>query len=111
MDKYNDIFDRPDDHAGEFETSVALALFPELVEYEKAKNGVPKPFRFEALQKGWVKTSRRFSRLNDYCASGDPAGATAEKGKKYVDLVVSRIGDFLVELATAPIDKSFPQVL
>jgi len=38
MDKYHDIFDTEDDHAGEVETSVALALYPELVEMQYAQN-------------------------------------------------------------------------
>ncbi len=108
MDRYNEIFDKPDDHAGEFETSVALALFPELVEIEKAKDGRARPFRFEALEKGWVKTSRRFSKLNDHCATADPANASAEKGVRYMDIVIERISDFLVELAEATIDELFP---
>jgi creatinine amidohydrolase len=109
MDRYKEIFDKPDDHAGEFETSVALALFPELVEYEKAGKAIPKPFRFDALNKGWVKTSRRFSRLNEFCAAGDPADATAEKGHKVLEIVVERLSQFLVELAEEEIDELFPQ--
>ena len=52
-DRYGEIFDASDDHAGEMETSVALALFPELVEQERAKDGGARPFRFEALEQGW----------------------------------------------------------
>jgi len=107
-DKYNEIFEKPDDHAGEFETSIALALFPELVEYAKAKKALPKSFRFAALKNGWVTTSRRFSRLNDFCAVGDPADASAEKGKQYLDLVCGRISEFLAQLAQSPIDDQFP---
>lgn len=110
FDKYQEIFAKPDDHAGEFETSVALKLFPELVEMDQARDGFPQPFRFEGLVKGWVKTSRNFSRLNDHCAAGDPREATAEKGQKYLDLVCDRISTFLVELAQSPIDENFPQV-
>jgi len=109
LDKYSEIFEKPDDHAGEFETSVALALYPQLVELEKAKDGNPSPFRFEALEKGWVKTSRRFARLNDHCAAGNPEKASAEKGRKYLDFVIERISSFLVELAKSSIDDSFPQ--
>lgn len=108
LDRYREIFAAPDDHAGEFETSVALALFPELVEMERAGDGLPRPFRFEALRKGWVQTSRRFASLNANCAAGDPARATAEKGRAYLDLVCTRLGDFLTELAAAPIDERFP---
>lgn len=110
LDRYDEIFDRPDDHAGQFETSVALALYPDLVEADVAGDGAARPFRFEALRKGWVRTSRDFAKLNDHCAAGDPTGATAERGRKYLDLVCGRIGDFLAELARAEIDEHFPHV-
>ena len=64
-DKYKKIFENIDDHAGELETSIALALFPDIVELEKANNGDYRKFRFDALEKGWIKTSRNFSKLND----------------------------------------------
>ncbi|MBU0637635.1 MAG: creatininase family protein [Planctomycetes bacterium] len=107
-DCYDEIFERPDDHAGEFETSVALALFPELVELEVAGDGQARRFRFEALERGWVRTSRDFSRLNDQSGVGDPARATAEKGRRYLELVCQRLSAFLVELAQSPIDEHFP---
>jgi len=107
-DRYAEIFEKPDDHAGEMETSVALALYPELVEQAQAGNGAARPFRFEALAKGWVSTSRNFSRLNDHCACGDPSRATAEKGRAYLKLVCDRVSVFLVELAQSPIDPTFP---
>ena len=107
-DRYAEIFEKPDDHAGEFETSVALELYPDLVELDRARAAVPRPFRFEALEKGWVTTSRRFSRLNSFCGAGDPSGASAEKGRKYLELVCERISAFLVELAQSPLDDLFP---
>lgn len=108
-DRYREYFEAPDDHAGEFETSVALALWPELVEAGVAGDGVARPYRFEALEKGWVRTSRNFARLNDHCAVGNSSRASAEKGRRYLDLVCERISTFLVELAQAPIDEHFPQ--
>lgn len=107
-DRYGEFFEQPDDHAGEMETSVALALCPELVELEYAGDGAAPPARFEALRKGWVRASRDFKRLNDHCAVGDPRRATAEKGRRYLDLVCERITAFLVELARTPIDERFP---
>ncbi|MCL5271466.1 MAG: creatininase family protein [bacterium] len=107
-DRYDSVFESPDDHAGEMETSVALALYPDLVELASAGSGRPKPFRFEALRRGWARTSRRFARLNDHCACGDPSRASAEKGRRYLDLVCGRIGDFLAELAGQTIDSQFP---
>lgn len=108
-DRWSEIFEKPEDHAGEMETSVAMALFPQWVEAESAGDGRPRPFRFTALQEGWVKTSRQFSRLNDVCAAGDPAGASAQKGEAYLEIAIDRIADFLVELAEAEIDALFPQ--
>ncbi len=110
QDRYAEIFSTPDDHAGEMETSVALALYPELVEPGVAGPGRPRPFRFEALERGWVQTSRDFTRLNDHCGVGDPARASAEKGQRYLDLVCERVTQFLVELARTPLDAQFPHV-
>ncbi len=110
LDHYNEIFQKPDDHSGEVETSVALSVHPELVEMDHLGSGKMRPFRFEALEKGWVLTSRRFARINDHCAVGDPTGATAEKGKLCMDIVCQRISDFIVDLAKTPIDDSFPHI-
>lgn len=107
-DRFDEFFEAPDDHAGEFETSVALALHPELVELDVAGDGQARPFRFEALREGWVRTSRDFSRVNDHCGAGDPSRATAEKGRRYLDLVCDRLSTFLVALARSEIDARFP---
>ena len=107
-DRYEEIFTNPDDHAGQMETSVAMALYPDLIEPNVAGDGKARPFRFEALQKGWVSTSRNFALLNDHCAVGDPSGASPDRAKIYIDLVVKRIGGFLTELARCPIDDHFP---
>ncbi len=108
LDQYDNFFENSDDHAGEMETSVALALFPELVEMQYAADSTVRPFRFEALRKNWVRTSRRFVKLNDHCASSDPSKASAKKGKEYLDLVINRISNFLIELAQTPLDEFFP---
>ena len=107
-DQYDAIFELPDDHAGELETSVALHLYPQWVEAEKAGNGASRRYRFEALNNGWVQTSRNFGKINNHCAVGNPAKATAEKGEKYLNLVCDRISRFLIELAESPVDDDFP---
>ena len=107
-DKYDEIFTKRDDHAGQFETSVAMALFDELIEPDVAGDGAARPFRFEALRQGWVSTSRDFAKLNDHCACGDPADATSEMGRAYLELVIGRISGFLAELANVEIDEYFP---
>ena len=39
---------------------------------------------------------------------GDPSAATAEKGRRLMDVLVERLAAFLVELAAAPMDETFP---
>ncbi|NOX89066.1 MAG: creatininase family protein [Calditrichaeota bacterium] len=107
-DQYDQIFENPDDHAGELETSVALHLYPELVELKNAGDGEGKKFRFKALRRGWVQTSRNFGKLNDHCAVGNPFKASAQKGQSYLNLVCDRISEFLTELAQSPADANFP---
>ncbi|RPI61521.1 MAG: creatininase family protein [Planctomycetaceae bacterium] len=108
MDHYGKIFDKPDNHAGQMETSVTMELFGDLVEMEHLADGTPRPFVFEALTKGWVRTSRDFKKMSDVCACGDATGASAARGKEYLEITCTRIADFLVELAKKPIDDLFP---
>ncbi len=108
QDKYGEIFDEADDHGGEMETSVALAICQESVEMKQAGSGQTRPFALEALRRGWVRTSRDFSRATFDCAVGDPSKATANKGALYLDLVCERVTEFLVDLARADDDELFP---
>ena len=107
-DQYDQIFTQRDDHAGQFETSTALALFGQEVELANAGDGAVRPFRFEALRQGWAYTSRDFGKMTTDCASGNPQGASPDRGRQYLDICVSRIADFLVQVACAPIDEFFP---
>ena len=108
-DKYNEIFTHPDDHAGELETSIMLALKPELVHLPKALDGSSHVTQFEAVNKGWVSISRPWSRLTPSTGVGNPREATKEKGERYLALVVPRLAKYLVELSSADVDApTFP---
>lgn len=107
-DKAKEIFEEAGNHAGELETSVCLAVIPHLVHLENADDGAVRPFRFEALEKGWAWTTRPWERLTVNSGYGNPQKATPEKGERYLSLVSERIANFLVELARAPIDDRFP---
>ncbi len=107
-DGYDTIFASKDDHAGEMETSMGLAHFPELVRLEQADAGAVRPPRFSAVSKGWVEITRPWHLLTTNSGSGDPRAATAVKGQALTDLISERIGNFLVELAKSPIDSTFP---
>jgi creatinine amidohydrolase len=112
-DVYDEIFDEPEDHAGEMETSVALACFPDLVAREPAgglaaDDGTTRPFRFEAMRRGWVRTSRAWHLLTSNSGAGNPHAATREKGERAIGVLVERLAPFLVELSRADLDASFP---
>jgi creatinine amidohydrolase len=107
-DVYRGLFERPGEHADEVETSLGLAYFPELVHPELADNGAAKPTRFEAINKGWVSITRPWHLVSASTGLGDPSAATAEKGRKLMDVLVDRLSRFLVELSAAPMDERFP---
>jgi len=107
-DVYEGIFDKKDDHAGEMETSVILALDPERVRFADAADGATNPTRFEAVNRGWVGISRRWDLLTESTGTADPRGATYEKGEKYLAVIVERLTNFIVELSAAKMDEKFP---
>ncbi|MEX0939697.1 MAG: creatininase family protein [Pirellulales bacterium] len=112
-DIYREIFEQPEDHAGEMETSLALAYFPELVARDAAgtlaaDEGATSTTRFEAVNRGWVSITRPWHLLTTNSGSGDPRAATAEKGRRLMDVLVERLGTFLLELSDSELDERFP---
>jgi creatinine amidohydrolase len=78
-------------HAGEGETSIGLALFPELIEMEHARGVVPNlP---EHVEIKW-----NFAELTNTGATGDPSKATAEKGAKMVDVLLKAVVQFIKDM-------------
>jgi len=78
-------------HGGEGETSMMLAVAPELVEMSRARGVVPDlpPH----VQVKWV-----FKELTPYAVTGDPTKATAEKGRRMRDALVDLLVSFLREM-------------
>lgn len=112
-DQYAQIFQHPDDHAGEMETSFCLAFTPQLVARHSdgtlaGDAGQTRSSRFEAVNKGWVSLTRPWHLLTTNSGSGYPHDASAAKGERLMQLVVERLGEFLIELAQAPLDAHFP---
>jgi creatinine amidohydrolase len=107
-DLYATIFQEKDDHAGEMETSMGLAHFPELVALAHADSGAVKASRFEAINRGWVEITRPWHLLTSNSGAGDPRAATAQKGETLTSIVAERIALFLKELAASPLDSEFP---
>ncbi len=98
------------DHADEMETSVSVHLYPDLCHLERMGDGAFRPFRFEALAKGWVKTSRDWKLLTRDSSCGDPRKATPEKGRRICEAVVERLSAFVAGLSGDEMDEYFPFV-
>jgi creatinine amidohydrolase len=107
-DVYPTLFDKPGEHADEVETSLGLAFFADLLHPELADDGAAKPSRLQAINRGWISITRPWHLVSANTGLGDPRAATADKGRRLMDVLVERLGDFLVELAAAPMDETFP---
>jgi creatinine amidohydrolase len=78
-------------HGGEGETSMALAIAPELVEMEYARGVTPK-------LPPHVQVKWRFDELTPYGVTGDPTKATAEKGRLMMRALVELLTSFIKEM-------------
>lgn len=84
-------------HASEFETSLMLALFPDLVHMDRAEattapDALPL-IDYDALGEnrvGWALSAEEMAALTPTGNLGDPTGASVESGEQLVEAVVSR---------------------
>jgi len=112
-DVQKDLFEEAGDHAGEMETALGLAYFPELMRTSSdgtvaADDGAVNPTRFDAVNNGWVSITRPWHLLTKNTGSGNPHPATREQGEALMRTIVERLSVFLAELAMSPVDESFP---
>ena len=108
-----EIFDEPDDHAGEMETSLMLAHRPDLVARDdagrlRADEGAPRQARFPAIENKWVSITRPWHLLTTATGCGNPHAATAEKGEAFLARLEERLVPFLVALSSDELDATFP---
>lgn len=96
-----EIFADPGDHAGELETSLLLHICPEWVNMGQAGSAATVPFELGSLKAPGVWTPRPWSATHPDTGCGDPRQATADKGKRYLDVVSQEVSRVLVELANA----------
>jgi creatinine amidohydrolase len=78
-------------HGGEGETSIALAIFPELVDMSRARGQIP---QMDAN----VKLVWNFQELTEHGASGAPEKGTAEKGRRMKQVLVDTLVDFITRM-------------
>lgn len=103
-----DYFDEPGDHAGEMETSMMMSIVPDLLRpLSEAGPGRARKFRIAGLRDGWVWAPRHWRDVTDDTGTGNPAASTPEKGERFLRAVAERIGEFLVDLAEADLDRMY----
>jgi creatinine amidohydrolase/Fe(II)-dependent formamide hydrolase-like protein len=104
------IVETPNDvHAGEIETSTALATRPHLVRMEQAKKQVPK-FSSRYLdftsKRGvlWYAYTRKISPSG---VMGDPTKASADKGKKIWEIMIAHLVSLVEDLKRLTLEEIY----
>ena len=103
-----EFFEAHDDHAGEMETSIMLALRPDLVlSLSEAGPGKAKSFVLSGLRDKWAWAPRQWTKTTADTGVGNPSAATAEKGKRFLEAVTKTIGGFFVDLAKVDLENLY----
>jgi creatinine amidohydrolase/Fe(II)-dependent formamide hydrolase-like protein len=104
------IIETPNDaHAGELETSTALAARPELVRMHKARKSVPR-FSSRYLNFStsrsveWYTQTEKISRSG---VLGDPTKANREKGERLWKIMVEHLVSFVDDLRNLTLDEIY----
>lgn len=98
----------PSEHACEFETSLSLALLPEFVKMELAKESPTRPCKLPKLLKYGGKFSRPWQHFTVNGGVGHPELGTREKGEAMLRVAVERLKEILIELSNAEVTDTFP---
>jgi len=109
VDIYGMIETPNDVHAGEFETSTALASRPEMVRMDKAEKSVPS-FSSRYLNftsKRSVSWYAYTERISESGVMGDPTKASAEKGRKMWAIMIAHLVAFVEDLKSMSLDEIF----
>ncbi len=89
-------------HAGEMETSMVMAVRPELVHDDQMEpDGRPPASEFvwkDITKGGSVSTYETFAQLTHHGGFGDPTLASAEKGEKFFAAIVDRLALVIEDL-------------
>jgi creatinine amidohydrolase/Fe(II)-dependent formamide hydrolase-like protein len=104
------IVETPNDaHAGEMETSTALALRPHLVDLDKAQKFIPdfssRYLDFSSSRS--VEWYTRTEKISQNGVLGDPSKASKEKGKMIWEIMVKNLVSFVSELMDMTLDEIY----
>jgi creatinine amidohydrolase/Fe(II)-dependent formamide hydrolase-like protein len=104
------IIDTPNDvHAGEIETSTSLALRPHLVKMKLASRSIPefssRYLNFTSRRKvSWYAYTKNVSENG---ILGDPTRASAEKGKKIWQIMISHLVSLVEDLKRMTLEEIY----
>jgi len=90
-------------HACEYETSMILAIRPELAGQAASSTPVIENAWYSSEYGGKVQLFHRYHRLTSAGSMGSPSAGTAEKGRELLETVVSCICAFLADFAKWPL--------
>ncbi|WP_346861828.1 creatininase family protein [uncultured Draconibacterium sp.] len=101
-------FEEPGDHANEMETSIIMHYFPDLVlPLKEAGNGDAKLFKLNGLKNKIAWAPRKWDKVSEDTGVGNPKKSNAEKGRKFLDDVTTKIADYFVELAECDLNDLY----
>jgi creatinine amidohydrolase len=91
---------KPDfDHAGEVETSLVLAIAPELVHMDRARPNSKNLTKSTAAYVSLTNAPGSFPKLTGNGVWGDPMRATASKGDKLIKEIIANLTKTIAELS------------
>ena len=98
-DAYKDILERQDNvrHACEAETSMAMALIPDLVDRARLEEAKSPRDRLTAAEEAGLYRARSFAERTDTGVIGDPTAASPEKGERLLDAAADSLATALLE--------------
>jgi creatinine amidohydrolase len=105
-----ELIETPNDiHAGEIETSTALAIRPEMVKMDKAVNetlNFGSNYLNYTSDRGvaWYVRTKRISKSG---IMGDPTKASEEKGKKMWEIMITHMVKFVEEIKRSKLEDLY----
>ena len=94
---YWNLIEREFDHAGFAETSLMLAINPQLVQMHKAKRGYSDTKRLHATYSTFLNNPSSF-KITKNGVLGDPRNATMKEGKKIISITMKNLERTIIEL-------------
>lgn len=88
------------DHAGEVETSLILAIAPELVRMDRAAPNSKRLSKSKVAYSSMTNTPGSFPKITGNGVWGNPRKASAEKGKKWIEEITANLSKTISQLST-----------